>query len=449
MRKLEAVQFFSSEDIRKVRKFIGIIRKYYKSGGIEFFGEVRTEFSDDEQFCLSFAYLALTQNQVRRWHVDDGLEVLINEEDAKFHESPECMIFLDLLLGGDIKNLNGQSFVKGKAAKREVNKLIVSLRKAIESVFDVQSKINIFLKKEAEINFWGYEYTKRRFIQDISADNEYAKKVQRLFEEMNKTFKLLDNSILTPCGKCLWRKSKRDNYGDWPFVFKDMGCGGACCKFKVFCSHQVEYVGLARGLHDDGSAPYFMAIAENVNLGWKNYTIDSVFCFELVEKYGLYPYELFSLADSNLINNILISNEVFPEREFYSGILRGNQCFKPVKTFAEEAFEGAKRGRVVRQNGEHAKYRSENRARMIGLFLWDEINFVPEKDKFSFLDACKKLCLQDWFGVKVKEKKLCELISDGYDEYEIQDELNYYKKLRKRTGLCIEQGKVLPLNSVR
>ncbi|TIH12512.1 hypothetical protein D0S45_17730 [Marinifilum sp. JC120] len=445
MRKLEAVQFFSSDDISNVRRFIRKIRKYYKSGGIVFSGKKHTKFNDEERLCISFAYLALTQNQTYRWHVENGFEILIDENDARFHQSPECSIFLDLLLGGD----NCRNAIKGVSAKREINKLIPPLREAVAKITKIQTEINLSFKKAAEINFWRYEYIKRKFIQDISADNEYAAKIQQLFEGMEKAFKLLDDLEVEHCSECLWRTTERQNYGDWPFIFKDLGCGDKYCSFKIFCSQQTEIGALAKGFHNEDSVPSFMTTMEYIDLHWENYTIDQSVSFDLVEKYGLYPYELFSIASSNLITNILNSDDNFPEREFYSGIILDKQNFKPTKVFAKLSLEKAKRNNVIRQDGTEAKYYSNNRARMIGLFLWDSIHSGQQEKNFSLMDACKKLCSQKWFADKDSEKELCELIHAGHNAYDIQDELKPYNKLYNRTKRCIEEGKVLPFNTAK
>lgn len=234
--------------------------------------------------------------------------------------------------------------------------------------------------KEDGITFWLSEYIKRKFVLDL-IQPEKLEKAEKAFKFMQDYFKSVVEDVPSYCFDCAWAYSDRCYKTEYPFLYSWIGCDSRDCQFNLKIRAYTEYYTKHR--EEKCGVPI-----DDTNRDWWDGLEAAV---ELSLEYGVYPHELFALPSAGQIFKFRKEHPVLPKRTLLKQFTTkgGRNKRNPFHTF-ERFFEGKKEAYCG------YRYQEKDEFRLIGLWLWDQVQPREEKEELS-LSVIESLADERWF----------------------------------------------------
>ncbi|WP_419783791.1 hypothetical protein [Maridesulfovibrio sp.] len=451
---VEVGQFCSQNDLKLVKKLIVAIEKMMKDGKLEFLSIHSTHNSSE---CYLYMFLAYKSCMYKR-NGELSLRRVLEAYNSKSRH-----VFIDLLVNnGRGLHYHGQ-YKKSKSNIIKLSKKIKDIAKGLKGYMRLLEED----KSANDILFWHVEYVKRKFKLDLVRDKVFFHEFNDFYKLCNDLFDFLIKRKSSLCHDCGWGAKRKG----WPFVFKGIGCGSRRCDFNIYLSQQVEGLCMGPEFYDPSvpapALPPFQFCKPVKVFGGCFSTL--IFAMNLAVTYGVYPYELFHLATSDQIVNSLNSEEGLPERCLFSNVyyVRDPKTMSAGKAVSTR-YKNVKEALYLNESGEKSNYHNLNEYRIVGLWIWDNLYFpnvavgnenwdevtkelaqAHKNNEDNFMRLLKKMPQEEWY-LKLEISKIDgDLLGDNVIWEDKKIAIEKYRKHYKLARKCIEQGKVLPLNSVR
>ncbi len=445
---IEAQNYASANNWEDVLSFASRVERLFKNKEIE-----QLEFSiskSAEFFVFEFLYCKAwikkkSRNNPVPYQYVDKLLVLL-EDPEKFLKHNQLMLCCFNLLWGDseyvLKEIgqDKRDCIKGK---------IEDVRFIVEDLISKSENVRKIIKSATDIQFWRAEYTKRKFALDLRNDPVVREKARLAYEFVKYASPIESTDFSIKCSRCMFDDNSLDFY-DVPFIKVTDGCPLVMCKKIVGVLQRVEGWGIK-----DISMMYYSQVMKNIPLNLYSRGLSEI--TELSEQYGLYPSELFSIASPGCLIEHDKRYKHLPKPRFYSPAYCNIKDYFNNANFAYNNYGVRNDFKEIldaeKEINSLGKYYDNNECRIVGLWLWDNLKLAEKGSSFN--ELLLKLITEDWFNQlslsRVDKLTLSKIESKSLksrDIEDIQSVVDKYRRYYKLAEKCIEEGKVMPLNSV-
>jgi len=333
-----------------------------------------------------------------------------------------------LMLKGDLSKYDYYGLTPRRQS--ELQRYVDKLLKAFANGKRDAERSSIVSADIAEVEFLSAEYRKRRFVLDTMEDEELRGLAQRSFDLLRSAYERWAEE--EGCSDCPWRTMEILGAEGWPYIMHSQGCGPYSCRFKVMISKGIDLFGRAIGQTPDGVVGKFDLYSCDVPTG---IVMALGECFKLAKRYGLYPYDLFTLTNMETIS---FGNGSILAPNFY-WVPSCEWSEKPEK--AQAALEAVYEDRK-KQLGT-GKFHKQKEGRLIGLWVWDKTHLRGASVKVNQTALIKEMYETSWF-------QSLPLGPTQYEQYKNNTQVNYQNTIESHrdsyylANLCAQEGRIVP-----
>jgi hypothetical protein len=333
-----------------------------------------------------------------------------------------------------------ESFKLKKNSRKKFRRLVADLKAAFDKCSSMHERAYRAAEGVVELEFLAAEYIKRRFVQDLRRDAPLREKAQSVSRVLRSLYGMWMKETPAQCADCVWANAERDVVQEFPFMGRGAGCGSRICEFKIRLSKGIDLFAEATDqsyvnavgefkLYDSPAEPDTAVLVDEA--------------FELADTYGLYPYDLLTLAQ---VDCILSTGRSFPKPNFYS---------MPV---VDKAQKGAKASvgklelicQVRKKQFGSEKFHETVEGRLVGIWLWDQLNLSPIDNRVSVTETIRKLFFyKHWFWSLPMGWVDCEAYCEANKEVDCQSVINRRLNELNLARECINRGMIVPFSAIK
>ncbi|MBI9109979.1 hypothetical protein [Maridesulfovibrio ferrireducens] len=430
-----AVNHISDRDLLTIGKFVNSVYKICNDYSLPEKEDKDCRPHEMKNSLFQF----VVYNNLLRVFASEGLVIKNSNEYAdklksKFN-SQARIICEELLFNKEesiLCRLSNKKRAKMKKRVKDVQNILEKLIKKVD-----RTRKGIYSLKGIE--YWAAEYRKRQFVLDLYSDVHLLERVKCLFDSLLVLYDRMMSKKSAGCYDCVWRLGERTPYYGLP-VLRGTGCNNPMCNFSKFVSQQVEKAAVLNGYHPEKSMHRFQHVKRLYESIKES---DLTTLLELSLKYKMYPLELFAIPSAEQLLTFLKKNSCFPDHfpfDYAVKVNWGASRSSSIKIFNQKLNDSKK--------SLNFNYHEISELRILGLWFWDKMHNQYIGDKKELKLVIEETLEAEWFAdtetgsvlLAVKEKSQSKIEYKGY--------IDRYHKCYKLAVKCIEEGKVLPLNSV-
>jgi hypothetical protein len=341
-----------------------------------------------------------------------------------------------LLQAEDLDKIIAQFRLK-KDPRKKLGKLIEKIQTAFEKCSENHERAYRAAEGIVDIEFLAAEYIKRRFVQDLRRDNSLRGKAHSVSSVLRSFYRKWMKEAPALCPDCVWANDGHEAVPGLPFLKRGACCGSRNCEFKIRISKGIDlFAGATNQLHSNAVSEFriydFPADPDTAALLEE--------AFELANTYGLYPYDLLTFAQ---VDCYLSTGGSLPKPNFYFMPAESNKKSGKSKLPQLEALHQVRK----KQFGSE-KYHETIEGRLVGIWLWDELNLVPKESQAPATDTIQQLFYQYWFWALPMGKTDCETYCKADTKLDYETVTDRRRRELNLAKECINRGKILPFSAI-
>jgi len=330
-------------------------------------------------------------------------------------------------------------FKLNKNPRKKLGRLVTELKDAFDKCSRMHERAYQAAEGVVELEFLAAEYLKRRFVQDLRRDESLREKAQSVSRVLRSLYGMWMKEVPAQCADCVWANDEHEVVQEFPFVNRGTGCGSRTCDFKIRISKGIDLFAEAT---DQSHAN---AVGEFKLSGLPAEPDTAVLmdeAFELANIYGLYPYDLLTLAQ---VDCLISTGGAFPKPNFY---------FMPV---VDKKHKSAKASvgklelirQVRKKQFGSEKFHETVEGRLVGIWLWDQLNLSPKESLASVSDTLHKLFYRYWFWAMPMGNVDCVTYCRSVKKLDYQTVINRRLNELNLARECIDRGKIVPFSAIK
>lgn len=341
-----------------------------------------------------------------------------------------------LLQAEDLDKILAQFRLK-KNPRKKLIRLIKEIQVAFEKCSENHERAYRAAEGIVDIEFLAAEYIKRRFVQDLRRDHSLRGKAQSVSSVLRSFYRKWMKEAPALCPDCVWANDEHEVVSGLPFLKRGACCGSRNCEFKIRISKGIYlFAGATNQLHSNAVSEFriydFPPDPDTAALLEES--------FELANTYGLYPYDLLTFARADCH---LSTGGSLPKPNFYFMPAESNKKSGKSELPQLEAIHQVRK----KQFGSE-KYHETVEGRLVGIWLWDELNLVAKGNQDSATDTIRQLFYQYWFWALPMGKADCEVYCKADTKLDYQNVINRRRRELNLAIECVNKGKIVSLSAV-
>jgi len=326
-----------------------------------------------------------------------------------------------------------------KNPRKKLRRLVTELKDAFGKCSQMHERAYRAAEGVVELEFLAAEYIKRRFVQDLRRDDTLREKARSVSSVLRSLYGIWMKEAPAHCADCVWANGEGEVVQEYSFLNRGPGCGSRMCEFKIRISKGIDLFAEAvdqSHTNEVGEFKLYDLPAEPDTA----VLVDEA--FELANTYGLYPYDLLTLARIGCAFSV---GDSFPKPNFYSMPIADKR--------QKSAKSSLSKLELIRQTRKKQfgseKFHETVEGRLVGIWLWDQLNLSPKESRVSIIDTVHQLFYQYWFWDIPMGKVDCEAYCKAVDKLGYRGVINRRRNEFNLARECINRGKLVPFSAIK